>query len=44
MKKGAFLVISTLLVVFLLVGCGTDPVVENPGSVNGSEYEDGTCY
>lgn len=43
MKKGLFLVISTLLIVGLLVGCGGTDIVENPGGVDGgSEYKDGT--
>ncbi len=43
MKKGLFLVISTLLIVGLLAGCGGTDIVENPGGVDGgSEYKDGT--
>jgi len=40
MKRGTYLVISTLLVLFLLVGCGPGPVTENPGTVEG-DYRDG---
>lgn len=42
MKKGLFLVISALLIVVMLVGCGSDAVVENPGSADGDAYKDGT--
>lgn len=42
MKRGAYLIISTLLVVFLVVGCGSDPVVENPGAITDGEFQDGT--
>jgi uncharacterized protein with FMN-binding domain len=42
MKKGLFLVISTLLIIVLLVGCGSDTIVDNPGGVNGDGYKDGT--
>lgn len=42
MKRGAYLIISTLLVVFLVVGCGSDPVVENPGAIDDGELQDGT--